>query len=525
MFLERGHLQNIMNKKKEVNGAVGMDWSKSINQGDIGGAGKKQLLPKIIFIGLMVLLVWAPLPAASVYEWTILFLEVAVLLLLGLYAVGAKQMPWFGTQRGALFGAGEKVAVGKPKLPGLLFALFVAYMFVQVAPLPGGLVRLFSRRSVLQGIPGGMLSPFSGFQSLSILPSATVKLALQILAYILVGYLVIRIVRLKKPIFTAFYVIVLSGIFQAFYGIFELYSKSPRILFYKKTYGLGSVTGTFVNRNHLSGFLEMAIPLAIGLVIARIDLFSMAKMKWRQKILYMAEKGMARNLLLVFGILVMALAVIFSKSRSGVFILIMTFLMFFEMTVLFSRETRRRKRWTRNFLAVTFIGLTFLSLYIGIDAVLARFSRLQDQSRIDVWNNTVQIIGDYPVFGTGLGTFQWMLPLYEKHWQKAHFTYAHNDYLEYLSELGIVGFGLLVGGILFMLVKSFLIWRERRRHWVKGLAMGGIVAVVNMLIHSITDFNLHIPANMLLFAAVLALTWVTVHYKYEPRGRKQSDRS
>ena len=72
-----------------------------------------------------------------------------------------------------------------------------------------------------------------------------------------------------------------------------------------------------------------------------------------------------------------------------------------------------------------------------------------------------------------------------------------------------------------MLIKSFLIWKERNHPEVKGLALGGIIAIINMLIHSITDFNLHIPANMLLFASVLSLTWVTVHYRYDPERNRR----
>ena len=93
------------------------------------------------------------------------------------------------------------------------------------------------------------------------------------------------------------------------------------------------------------------------------------------------------------------------------------------------------------------------------------------------------------------------------------FEHAHNDYLEYLAELGGMGFLLLLGGILTMLVFSFLMWRVRRHPEVKGLVLGGMVAVVAMLIHSITDFNLHIPANMMLFALVLSLTIAAAFYR------------
>ena len=69
---------------------------------------------------------------------------------------------------------------------------------------------------------------------------------------------------------------------------------------------------------------------------------------------------------------------------------------------------------------------------------------------------------------------------------------------------------LLLGGILYMLGKSFLTWRGKGQSEVKALGLGGIVAIICILIHSMTDFNLHIPANMLLFSVVLSLTAVII---------------
>jgi len=126
-----------------------------------------------------------------------------------------------------------------------------------------------------------------------------------------------------------FFVLVVMGVFEAFYGLFELYNKNPRILFYEKVHYLDSVTGTFVNRNHLSGYLEMVIPLCVGLIIARIDLVSFTGLRLREKLLRLSEKGLGINIFLSLGVIVMSVAVIFSKSRSGVFLLIFAFILFF----------------------------------------------------------------------------------------------------------------------------------------------------------------------------------------------------
>jgi O-antigen ligase len=306
------------------------------------------------------------------------------------------------------------------------------------------------------------------------------------------------------------------GVFEAFYGLFELSNKSPRILFYKKIHTLDAVTGTFVNRNHFSGYLEMIIPLAIGLIIARIDLFSLSGLKWKQRLLRLSEKGLAVNVLMTIAIVLMALGIIFSKSRSGVAILIITFLLFFELTILYLNAGKERKKWVRIFLGSAFLIITIISLYLGIGATIERFSldHLLREQRPTFWANALQIFSEFPLFGSGLGTFASLYPDFERDGVLVRAFHAHNDYLEYLAELGILGMGLLLGGILFLAIKSFLVWRERRHPEVKGLALGGIVSLIAILIHSLTDFNLHLPANMLLFSVVIAVTLVASFYKW-----------
>jgi len=319
------------------------------------------------------------------------------------------------------------------------------------------------------------------------------------------------------------YVLVGLGVFEAFYGMFELYTKNPRILFYKKIYNLDSVTGTFVNRNHLSGYLEMILPLAIGLIIARISVFSAGRMNWKEKLVRLSEKGLATNLLLSLGVIIMAIGIILSKSRSGVFILIFTFILFFELSVLYFRKGGVQRKGIKKFLKIVFLIITFISLYVGLEATLQRFAldKLLREGRPFYWSNTVGIFLNYPLFGTGLGTFPSLYPDIQRGEKIVRLYHAHNDYLEYLSELGLIGMILLLGGIVLLIAYSFLSWRKRKHPEIKGLAMGGLVAIICILIHSITDFNLHVPANMLLFSVVISLTAVTAFYKKrEDKGKE-----
>lgn len=466
---------------------------------------KSGLGEKIIEYGILGLIIFSPLPAASVHEWSILVIQLAVVVMMIAYFM-MKEQPE----------TNEPLSYSM-RWPGYLFIGLFIFIFIQVIPLPKILVSAFSPSAY--SFREAFSAEFAKveFISFSLMPSRTLKSGLELLTYFLLGFLIIKTVTRRRQIRKIISLLVIMGVFEALYGFFELYRTNPRILFYKKVYGLDSVTGTFVNRNHLSGYLEMIIPLAIGLIIARADLFSLAGMRWREKILHLTEKGFSINLILTVSLIIMSMAVLFSRSRAGIILLVFTFILLIELVLIHFGRDRPQQRFSMNFLTVTFLIITLLSLYIGIGATIERFSvdKLLQEGRPLYWSNVSTIIGDFPLFGIGLGSFASFYPAYEKDVELDYgrLSHAHNDYLEYFSELGLVGGILLIGGILFMTVNSFLMWRERRHPEIRGLALGGIIAVVCILIHSITDFNLHIPANMLLFSVVLSLTVATVFYQ------------
>ena len=169
-----------------------------------------------------------------------------------------------------------------------------------------------------------------------------------------------------------------------------------------------------------------------------------------------------------------------------------------------------------QFIRTTFVILTIMALYVGIGSTIQRFALddLLHEDRPLYWSNVAGMIKEFPLFGTGLGTFASVYPAYEKRAAgEMLLVHAHNDWLEYFSELGLVGSLFLLGGILYMAVRSYLAWRSRRDPGAKGLALGGLVSLAAAGIHAMTDFNLHIPANMILFAVVLSLTLVAAYHR------------
>ena len=458
---------------------------------------------KIIEYGIFGLLIFSPLPAASVYEWSILVIQLFVLLMLGAFII-MEEKP----HANASF-----TSVGRPAKYAFCGVLFL--VLLQLLPLPAFLGKVISPAAYAFKNTYAMEIPKMSFISLSLVPSHTFQKGLEILPYFLLGFLVFKTVTRRRQIIRIWTVLVTMGAFEAAYGLFELYNKNPRILFYKKVYNLDSVTGTFVNRNHLSGYLEMIIPLAIGLLVARIGLYSQSASNWRERLLRLQEKGFALNLCLFLAVVIMGVAIVFSKSRSGIFVLFLTFILFFGLVAIHYEIYPLRKEWIKNVLKASLLVILLISFYFGIGAALERFSldNLLQEERPTYWAYSLSTFADFPLIGTGLGTFGARAPIIENAERPVAMVHAHNDYLEYLSELGLLGFLLLFGGIFFVLIKSFLAWRERSHPEVKGLALGGIVSLICILTHSITDFNLHIPANMVLFSVVLPLTFVTAFYK------------
>jgi len=458
------------------------------------------VLGRILEYGLLALIIFSPLPVGSVNEWSLLAIELTVVMMAA-----------------ACLLLGERPSLhpdleGGMRWPRYAFIGLILFVALQSLPLPGGLVKLVSpgvwdfRRRFAPGVGK------TYWMSLSLAPGETLRTGLEIVTFILLGWLIIRTVTRRHHIRRILVVLTALGSFEALYGLYELTTKTPRILFYKKIFSPGAATGTFVNGSHYAGYLEMIIPLTIGLVLARVDFFALGGQGLRDKLVSIGTRRLVENVALTLAVVVMSVAVLLSRSRAGLSVLVVVFLILLEGVTLHFSRIRVRRLWLRNFLLVTFGLTTAAALYVGVGATVRRFAldNLLQDNRPVFWAGTVRMIADHPWTGTGLGTFALVYPAYELSGAPQLFlAHAHNDYLEYLAELGAVGFCLLVGGVLYLAARAFLAWRVRRDPQVKALGLGLLASLAGIMIHSLTDFNLHIPANTLLFVIVLGLAIVT----------------
>jgi O-antigen ligase len=501
------------------------------------------LADQFVFWGLCALLVFVPLPIGSVEEWSIFVFEAGTIGLFLVYVGGRLFGRRAGRGGGGSAAGGSAGAAGSGKearLPGFfkwLIGAFLAVSVLQVVPLPAGVVKLLSPRaySIYAGlVRDAVLAPSSSL-TLSLAPSASVYELVLMVCYGLFGYLVLRTVRTRGRAEILVVVILAGALFQAFYGMAETFSGHEMIFGRAKRYGVGSVTGTFVNRNHFAGFLEMAFPLSLGYLLVKARYFAMEKgLSLRRKILWFGQESLQWTLLLGLVPVFIGLGIIFSKSRSGIMVLAVTAVLAAAGASSwreFSEEGgdgegqgsgaggsagrsgaagEGRGDGRRHFgriVRLVVIVIVAAAVWIGIGPVIRRFSEVDitAEGRRTFYKNTVEMIGDFPWAGTGKGTYVNAYAMYEKVDDRLRLSFAHNDYLEYAAENGIVGGGALVVAGIGLVIWLAAMWRRRRGSFAKGVGLGALLGVTALCIHGFTDFNLQITSNAVYFTTLAML--------------------
>jgi O-antigen ligase len=229
--------------------------------------------------------------------------------------------------------------------------------------------------------------------------------------------------------------------------------------------------------------------------------------------------GLACGMMLLTALLLVA--IVFSLSRMG-FLCGLAALLVAGSLALSMRGWRpdytvASAAW-RRLLPVAAVALVASMgfIFLPTDPLIARFSDLAHteditaDTRAQLWRDTGPLIADYPLFGCGLGAYESCFLKYKTVAPMNTANFAHNDYLQILAELGILAFaaGLaFVFGILFRTTRAVLYVRsldERYR------AIACVASMTAMLLHSLVDFNMYVPANAVVFACVAGIAAATL---------------
>lgn len=263
-------------------------------------------------------------------------------------------------------------------------------------------------------------------------------------------------------------------------GILQHLTFNGKLYWFREMRYGGIPFGPFANRNHFAGFAELVLPMSfVPLLLGRVR---------RERIIIVG----------ILAIIPMS-ALLLSASRGGIISLAAEIA--FVLAIVLLRKAGGRHLYVGG--AVLLAAFATVS-WLGVTQVMQRFSSLQtlevtQSKRASMRHGAWQIFLDHPILGTGLGTLQQVYPPYETLYDGKIVNHAHNDYLEALAETGIAG-GMCCGwflGVLFVSALSFL--QRQGNSFANTLRLCGWTACCGLLVHSLVDFNLHIPSNLLLF--------------------------
>jgi O-antigen ligase len=404
-----------------------------------------------------------------------------------------------------------------PRFPVAASLVLVAWVLLQVLPFPAF---LGSRVGSLRENGFGSV-PFT----ISIAPHQTVSHFLLLVTYLALFYLVVLVCQYRKARNQLIFVLVALGVFEAFYGLVQYLTGWQRIFGYAKKYYLEEATGTYINRNHFAGFLEMVLPFAA------VFAFRQAR---RLRHWAPTRKGRIRTLLaaiefppLVFWLFLSAViftALFFSRSRMGIISALASLIVILVLVGIPSLA-RATGAVVASLCLSAIVGLV---VWIGCEPVFTRFELLEQeytqntQNRIPIWRDTLKLIHQHPFFGTGLGTFSTAYPSFQSAFLTLRVDHAHCDYLEVASDLGLPGSILVFGSITWILAQAVRRWWKFDDRSDSFVCLGCIGSLVAVLIHSMADFNLYIPANALAFTMILALAWSSANEEAYVSCMKQS---
>jgi O-antigen ligase len=221
-----------------------------------------------------------------------------------------------------------------------------------------------------------------------------------------------------------------------------------------------------------------------------------------------SSDNVQKQIMFLFLLGVVFLSIIFSKSRGGIFSVLVSLLFFYLVSSRFLRKGIEIK-WM--IYAVLTVAL-FFGVYMGLYPIIERYLLIEGDlpSRTLVWKDIITIIKDFPLFGTGLGTFGYIYPLYKVSILKpVVYLYSHNDYLQILAETGLAGFLSLMFALALFVLSSIrnLVRLSTEQHYSRFfLLLGALTGIFSILIHSFVDFNLQIPSNGLYFAFLIGFS-------------------
>ena len=367
----------------------------------------------------------------------------------------------------------------------------------------------------------------------SIAPAHTARALQLFLTYAGAYVLVIQLIRTRRQLDRLVGTVLILGGLLAFAGLLDYLARAAWLLRWGSSPPTGRLAGTFANPDHFGAWLTMLIFLGIGYVLARRGPGRPTSLRRLLDSPVQREEAMRRYWPFL-AVVTMAVALVFTLSRGAVASALIAVLI---LLVLLRALGRIRR--SLALVGALLVATLSYAAWIGLDPLLQRVWHAEYAGRWIQAVSSLPILRSFPLLGVGLGTYQDIYLRYQPAALdpgRVYYTYAHNDLLQLVLELGLVGTVLALA--LFWrtiqdLLGAHLLGRgacpvgggeaegaRRNDPFSVGLGVGALGGVLALLVHSLFDFGARIAANGILAATCLGIATVALHTRFSPTGER-----
>jgi len=463
------------------------------------------------------ILLWAPIPLGSNRTWAWSLLEAAVCSLVALwlvcYAFGKvaptetiRQAKWF---------------------MGLL-VLWLMYQALFIIPMPLQWIAYLSpEAAATHKLVGGWSAPNS-LKTLSIDPNGSTISWFKSLLYVLSFALTLLVINSRSRARTFANVLVVFALVLSVYGLLLHLTEIPQTWFGTPMGHGGRASATFPNPNHFAGFLEMTLSVGIGVLIA--GLRDTGPRTWKAFLVDILEWIFSPKMRLRLMLCVMVIGLVASHSRMGNTAFFASLMIAGVIGIVLSRHATRGT--VALLVSLILIDAFIVGSWFGIEKLANRIEQTNLSYQAGETSESVEmraepakygfdLIDDNRIVGTGPGSWYVAFPRYRGGELSSFFDYAHNDYVQFAAESGLVGLAMLGLIVVWSLGVALVAQYRRRDPLMRGFSFAAIMGITAILIHSTVDFNLQIPANAMLFMVLLAFAWLSLYMDRQPHKQPE----
>ncbi len=403
-------------------------------------------------------------------------------------------------------------------------ALFIFIAAFGLIDLPRRLVEIISPNTVI--LKDKLLSDISNsgnteFMSISFYRAAGIHDLRFVLAAAGIFFVVINTFRKPEQIKKLLTVIVIIGSTIAFITIGQNLAGNGKIYWLISTPNSQGYSGPFVNHSHYGQFMNLVIGASLALLLIKLHERFTGEGVTTSAVFDFLGSHSSRKIWALIGLIAICITTVFiSLTRGGIISMLLAGA--FSALILAKSKAIKGHGWL--FTVITLFAFCCI-LYVGFDAVCNRLATLrnlqqENSSRIQILKDIAVAWKQFPLLGTGLGTHKYVYPMFDRSHIVALATHAENEYAQVLEETGSLG-------LIALVTLGVMVWRsyfkaiKTQKHPLNVGVFGLGFGLLAILIHSMTDFGQHIPANGLLTTIFCGLIIVLANYSKEAlRTRK-----